>query len=187
MVQAAKAITAAAPQQLLTLTCLPGDALETRPLVRGFLKRIKHAYGLEYLAVLERHESGLLHAHVLLHGPQVTKTDLVAHADDSRMPHMHLTRYRDGSGGYLLKEMRHDPSRARHLADNGGRLVLAASQGFFRDVHTGEVFAGLTQAKAVERRRWCAAHGYATDSSEPVAASGSPASPVGGALTPSKG
>lgn len=172
--QVRESIRASAPAQMLTLDCLPTDAYVARQMVHSLLKALKRQHRVEYVPVLERHRSGELHAHVLLHSTLLSTADPQPYAARLGFLHVRLDPYGDRRGEYLLKEARFDQTRAQHLADNAGGLTLRSSRNFYRDLATGEVFSGVTTARAEQRRRWCIAHGYGSAAFDPNTTQGRP-------------
>lgn|GEM_PF-2242012 len=139
---------------MLGLNNLSADGHAARATVRGLLSALRRRYGVEYLAAMERHQSGLLHAHVLLHSAPLGAPEVRPFADRAAIQYVDIRPYRDHRGEYLLKNARLDHTRAQHLADNAGMLTLRSSSAFFRDLTTGEVFSGVTEARAAQRRYW---------------------------------
>lgn len=171
IVQAASAIAMARPTQFLTLTMLPGAEIDPLLALRRVQRLLREKH-FEMCGVVERHRDGRPHMHVLLHGPRLSARDAQAIASRAGLGRVDLRHYfvaRARCHDYLMKQARLESTRKSHLADNGGRLIATSTKGFWRDAVTGEMFGGLTAAKAEARRRYVASRRGKAPAGQPEA------------------
>lgn len=164
LLQIMDAIDVAQPRMMLTLTGLSTDLVEAQAAIAKYCVFLRE-HRVEYMAVLERHESGGLHAHLFTHGTRLGVRVLHVAGVARGIPNVQTRPFRVGhfhAKRYLFKDVTTAVGLQRHLADNHGHFIFRHSAGFWRNVATGESYGGLTTAKDAARRRYVAAHSWGT-------------------------